>query len=208
MIEPLPTVLVIDDDPSVQRALRRLLRSAGLRVETFGSAEEFLAQPAPDGPACVVLDVRMPGLNGLDLQRELAERSTDLPLVFITGHGDIPMTVRAMKAGAVDFLAKPFHDEDLLTAVRQAIARQASARQSQAELATIRQRAKTLSPRERQVLALVVRGMLNKQAGQRLGVSEKTIKAHRAQVMRKMGADSLAELVRMTERMGSDLVGE
>lgn len=206
MTEPIPIAFVIDDDPSVRRALRRLLRSAGFQVEAFGSAEEFLARPAPDGPACVVVDVRMPGLSGLDLQRELAERHTDLPIIFITGHGDIPMTVRAMKAGAVDFLPKPFHDDDLLAAVRQAIARQRSGRRTHAELTMIRERAQTLSPRERQVLAMVVRGVLNKQAGQQLGVSEKTIKAHRAQVMRKMGADSLAELVRMTERMGAALL--
>jgi FixJ family two-component response regulator len=202
MTDAVPLVFVVDDDPSVRRALGRLLKASGFGVDGFASAEEFLKHPPPDRPACVVLDVKMPGLGGLGLQRTLAERAAGLPIVFITGHGDIPMTVRAMKAGAVDFLPKPFNDQDLLAAVRQALARNAQARQAGADLAEIRRRAESLSPREREVMALVVSGKLNKQAGHQLGVTEKTIKAHRAQVMRKMHADSLAELVRMAERLG------
>jgi FixJ family two-component response regulator len=202
MTDPSSVVLVIDDDPSVRKALGRLLRSAGLRVELFESAEEFLAYPLPDVPACAVLDVRMPGLDGLELQRRLADSDAGLPIVFITGHGDIPMTVRAMKAGAVDFLSKPFDDQALLSAVRQAIAVHEQARRERAELAEIRRRAESLSPREREVMELVVSGLLNKQVGHRLGVTEKTVKAHRAQVMRKMGVHSLAELVRLAGRIG------
>ncbi len=197
-----PTVFVIDDDPSVRTSLARLLKSAGLAAELFASAEEFLDSPLPDVPACVVLDVCMPGISGLDLQGALAERHADLPVVFLTGQGDIPMTVRAMKAGAVDFLSKPFHPHELLAAVRQAIARHAGARRLGSERADLRRRAESLSPREHEVMALVVTGMLNKQVGRRLGISEKTIKVHRAEVMRKMGAGSLAELVRMTEKLG------
>jgi FixJ family two-component response regulator len=203
MTQATPLVYVIDDDVSVRRALGRLLKSVGWRVETFASADAFLQQPLPDVPACAVLDVCLPGINGLDLQRALAERNACLPIVFITGHGDIPMTVRAMKAGAQDFLAKPFHERDLLAAVRQALARHAQTRQAQAELAAIRQRAAILSPREHEVMALVVTGMLNKHISQRLGVCEKTVKAHRAQVMRKMKADSLAALVRMVEKVAA-----
>jgi FixJ family two-component response regulator len=195
-------VFVIDDDPSVRKSLGRLLKSAGLRMQGFACAEAFLEASLPDVPACAVLDVCMPGLDGFDLQHTLAERGTSLPIVFLTGHGDIPMTVRAMKAGAVDFLSKPFNAKDLLAAVRQAIDRHTLARAAGAELAEIQGRAATLSPREHEVMVLVVRGMLNKQAGQQLGVTEKTIKVHRAQVMRKMGADSLPELVRMAERLG------
>jgi RNA polymerase sigma factor (sigma-70 family) len=202
MTHPVPLVLVVDDDLSVRVALDRLLKSHGFGVEVFASGEELLGRPLPDVPACVLLDVRMPGLSGLELQRILAERKPDLPLVFLTGHGDIPITVRAMKAGAVDFLAKPCNDQDLLAAIREALARQARAREANAELAAIRQRAASLSPREREVMALVVRGLLNKQVGQQLGVTEKTVKAHRAQVMRKMQAASLAELVRLAERAG------
>jgi FixJ family two-component response regulator len=201
---PAPIVFVIDDDPSVRRALGRLLRSAGFQVEVFANPAAFLERSPPDAPACLVLDVQMPGVSGLDLQQTLAQRHANLPIVFITGHGDIPMTVRAMKDGAVDFLPKPFHDEDLLAAVRQAIFKQTHARQTGAELAAIHRRADSLSPREREVMALVVSGMLNKQAGHQLGVSERTIKAHRARVMRKMRADSLAALVRMTERIGAE----
>jgi FixJ family two-component response regulator len=198
-------VFVIDDDPSVRKALGRLLRAAGFRAEAFATADEFLRRPPPEAPACVILDVQLPGLSGLDLQRALAERDADLPVVFITGHGDIPMTVRAMKAGAADFLPKPFDDEALLAVVRQAVARHALARQAGAEVADLRRRAATLSPREREVLALVVSGLLNKQVGHRLAVTEKTVKAHRAQVMRKMQASSLAELVRMAARIGLPL---
>jgi FixJ family two-component response regulator len=202
MTKPAPIVFVIDDDLSVRMALGRLLKSAGYRVTLLPSAEEFLRQTLCDTPACLVLDVSMPGLSGLDLQRTLAERDTGLPIVFITGHGDIPMSVRAMKTGAVDFLPKPFDDEDLLAAVRQAIARHVHARQTGAELAELKRRVETLSLREREVMLLVVRGMLNKQAGHQLGVSEKTIKVHRARVMHKMHANSLADLVRMVERLG------
>ena len=202
MNDPAPSVLVVDDDPSVRRALGRLLTAAGLHAQAFASAEDLLRHPLPEGPACAILDVSMPGQSGLDLQRTLATRDASLPIVFITGHGDIPMTVQAMKGGAVDFLPKPFANQDLLAAVRQALARGTRARQEAAETAALRQRAAALSPRERQVMALVASGLLNKQAGRQLGVTEKTIKAHRAQVMHKMGAGSLAELVRMTARLG------
>ena len=203
MAEPAPNVFVIDDDPSVRKALGRLLKSAGFQVEAFASADEFLEQFQPDSePACVVLDVCMPGLSGLDLQRALAKRKTSLPIVFITGHGDIPTTVRAMKAGAVDFLPKPFNNQDLLAVVRQAIAKHALARRTEAELSEIRRRAESLSPREQEVMAFVVSGIPNKQTGKQLGVTEKTIKVHRGHVMRKMRADSLAELVHLAERIG------
>jgi FixJ family two-component response regulator len=197
-----PITFVVEDDPSVRRALGRLLKSAGYRMLAFPSAEEFLRHPLPDGPACAILDVELPGVNGLELQRALAEKEAGLPVVFITGHGDIPMTVQAMKGGAVDFLPKPFNNQDLLAAVQQALARGERARQEAAETAALRARARALSPREREVLALVVGGMLNKQVGHQLGVTEKTVKVHRAQVMHKMGADSLAELVRMAARLG------
>jgi FixJ family two-component response regulator len=195
-------VVVIDDDRSVRKALARLLKSHGYRALEFASAEEFLAQPLPDVPGCAVIDVQMPGLNGLQLQQTLAERNACLPIVFITGYGDIPMSVQAMKAGAVDFLTKPFSDQDFLRAVSQALARQAQSRQAGRELAELRRRAQSLSPREQQVMALVVSGMLNKQSGLQLGVAEKTIKVHRARVMRKMQAESLAELVRMADKIG------
>ncbi len=197
MTDPVPIVVVVDDDPSVRKALSRLLKAARFRVEAFATAEEFLARSLPDGPACVILDVQMPGLDGMELQRTLTERNSILPIVFITGHGDIPMTVQAMKGGAVDFLPKPFNDRDLLAAVRQAIARHAFARRAGAEAAAIRARTETLSPREREVMALVVSGLPNKQVGRQLAVTEKTIKVHRGRVMRKMQAHSLAELVRM-----------
>jgi FixJ family two-component response regulator len=202
MSDPAPLVCVIDDDPSVRKALGRLLKAAGFRVAVFAAAEEFLAQPPPAPPDCLVLDVLMPGLSGLDLQRSLAERNAPVPIVFITGHGDVPTSVRAMKAGARDFLPKPFRAEELLEAVRQAAAGCARARQAGAETEEIRRRAESLSRREREVMALVVAGLLNKQAGRQLGVSEKTIKVHRARVMRKMRAASLADLVRMAERIG------
>jgi FixJ family two-component response regulator len=202
MSDPAATVFVIDDEESVRKALRRLLQTAGFRALACATAEEFLRHPVPDGPACIVVDVCMPGLSGLDLQRTLAERGVGLPIVFITGHGDIPMTVRAMRAGAVDFLPKPFDTRDLLAAVRQALARNVQARAAGAEVAAIRQRAASLSPREREVMGLVVKGMLNKQVGHQLGVTERTVKVHRGQVMRKMRADSLAELVRLAARIG------
>jgi FixJ family two-component response regulator len=203
-----PVVFVVDDDPSVRKALARLFKYEGFRVETFATAQEFLRQPLPDSPACLILDVRMPGLNGLDLQTHLTASNRRLPIVFITGHGNIPMTVRAMKAGAVDFLPKPFDGQQLLAIVRKAIARHAQTRLADADLAEIRQRFECLSPRERQVMALVVKGLANKQAASKLGVTEKTIKAHRARVMRKMSARSLAELVRMAEKCQASVSGE
>lgn len=195
-------VFIVDDDPSVRKALGRLLRSFGFQVEVFSAAQKFLEHKLPDAPGCLVLDVRLPGLDGLELQRSLSEANVTLPIVFITGHGDIPMTVRAMKAGAVDFLPKPFEDQDLLNAVRQAIAKDVQARQEQADVTVLQQRVDALTPREREVLELVVSGMLNKQVGHQLGITEKTIKVHRAQVMHKMQAGSLAELVRMAEKVG------
>jgi FixJ family two-component response regulator len=199
--DPPPVVFVVDDDPSIRKALGRLLRSAGLRAEAFASAQEFLAYEPPNAPGCLVLDVQMPGLNGLELQRTLEEENVRLPIVFITGHGDIPMSVRAMKAGATDFLPKPFDDQNLLDAVRQAVAKDAQARRQRADFSVLQERVESLSPREREVLGLVVSGMLNKQIGHMLGVTEKTIKVHRGQVMRKMQAGSLAELVRMAQKL-------
>jgi FixJ family two-component response regulator len=200
MTHTAPLVLVIDDDPSLRRALRRLLQAHGWQVEAFASAEQFLDYAVPDAPACIVLDVEMGGLNGLELQQALAERNIGLPIIFITGHGDIPMSVRAMKAGAADFLAKPFKSSALLTAIQQAIAGHVQARRAGAELAEVRARVELLTAREREVMALVVRGLLNKQVGTQLGVSEKTVKVHRARIMRKMQVHSLAELVRLSQR--------
>jgi FixJ family two-component response regulator len=204
MSDTAPVVAVIDDDPSVRKALGRLLKTAGFGVELFATADEFLARPDPDGLSCAVLDVRLPGLSGLDLQRALAERDAGLPIIFITGHGDIPMTVRAMKAGAVDFLPKPFDPDDLLAAVGQAVARHAAARRAASEAAAVRQRADALSPRERQVMACVVSGLANKQVAHQLGIALKTVKVHRAQVMRKMRADSLPDLVRLAGRLAGE----
>lgn len=195
-------VFVVDDDPSVRTALARLIKSVGLEVETFASAQEFLAHDHPDKLGCLVLDIRMPGLSGLDLQDELAAAGLDMPIIFITGHGSIPMSVRAMKAGAVDFLEKPFEDQALLDAVHKAINQDRQARLKQAETRKIQQRVGSLTPREREVLALVVTGMLNKQIAYELGMSEKTVKVHRARVMQKMQADSLADLVRLAEKVG------
>ena len=202
MREPEPVVLVVDDDASIQDALTSLLRSVGLGVVTFGSAREFLSGPRPDAPGCLVLDVRLPGVSGLDLQRELAAAQIDLPIIFLTGYGDIPMTVQAMKAGAVEFLTKPFRDQALLDAIAQAIARHRELRQQRAELAALRQRYAALTPREREVLQRVVAGRPNEQIAAELGISEITIKLHRGQVMHKMRAESVAALVRMAAKLG------
>ena len=198
-----PPVFVVDDDASIRRALTRLIKSAGYRVNTFASAREFLDSGCHnDGPGCLVLDVRMPGLSGLDLQREMQNANLLLPIVFMTGYGDIPMSVKAMKAGAVDFLPKPVKDIDLLRAIEQAVARSVHDRAERDELKDIQRRVEKLTPREREVMALVVRGLLNKQIAFDLGTVEKTIKVHRARVMKKMQVGSLAELVRVAEKVG------
>jgi RNA polymerase sigma factor (sigma-70 family) len=194
-------VYIVDDDPSVRKALGRLLRACGHRVEVFATAGEFMASPRADGPACLVLDVKMPGPSGLDLQEALAAKGGELPIIFLTGHGDVPMTARAMKAGAVDFLTKPVQRRDLLDAIRRALARHLQARADRAERHALEARLATLTPREREVFALVARGLPNKQIAAELRISEPTVKVHRGRVMRKMQADSLAELVRLAGRL-------
>jgi FixJ family two-component response regulator len=201
MTDVTPVVFIVDDDISVRESLELLIKSAGLKPELFGSAQEFLSRPRPTVPSCLVLDVTLPGLSGLELQKQLAER-TDMPIIFMTGHGDIPMSVQAMKAGAVEFLTKPLKDDVLLEAVRGAVDRSRAALRLEAEMRILKEHYEALTTREREVMALVVSGLLNKQVGGELGISEITVKAHRGQVMRKMKADSLADLVTMAARLG------
>jgi FixJ family two-component response regulator len=200
--EPNCIVFVVDDDATIREALKSLLRSVGLQVELFATTREFLERKRPDVPNCLVLDVRLPGTSGLDFQRKLAEAGVPIPIIFITGHGDIPMSVRAMKAGAVEFLTKPFRDQDLLDAIQVALEMDGARRRREGEIALIRERFESLTPREREILPLVVSGLLNKQIAAQIGTSETTVKVHRSQLMRKMGADSLANLVRIAERIG------
>ena len=203
MTDPDPIVFIVDDDLSVRRSTERLVQSAGLKVQTFTSAKEFLKNARFEGPACLVLDVRMPGLSGMDLQQELAQSGIQIPIIFITGHGDIPMSVRAMKAGAVEFLTKPFRSRGLLDAIRAALERDRSAHKERSETGALRQRYEQLTPREREVMVLVAAGLLNKQVAGELATTERTIKFHRAHIMQKMHAESLADLVRMAEKLGA-----
>lgn len=201
MYEANPVVFVVDDDPVVSVSMKRLIGSVGLQVQTFGSAQDFLRAKLPDAPGCLVLDVRLPDLSGLDLQQELARAHVDLPVIFVTGHADIHMSVQAMKAGAVEFLTKPFREQELLEAIQHAISQHRAIRERHAAVAELFERFDSLTPREREVFPLVARGMLNKQIADHLGASEKTIKIHRGQLMRKMQAESLADLVRMSEKL-------
>ena len=196
------TVFVVDDDASIREALAGLIRSVGLRVEVFAACQDFLSRPLPDVPSCLILDVRLPGLSGLDLQRQLSESGNRIPVIFMTGHGNIPMSVRAMKAGAVEFLTKPFRDKDLLDAIQMAIERDRKRRLEDQEVSDLQQRFALLTPREQEVMGWVISGKLNKQIAGEIGTSEITVKVHRGNVMRKMGADSVADLVRMAARIG------
>ncbi len=198
---PAPVVYVVDDDPSVRSSLKFLLSSVGLQVESFDSAETFLQRKPPDASSCLVLDVRLRGLSGLDFQRELAARNIRIPIVFVTGHGDIPMSVRAMKAGAIEFLTKPYRDQDLLDAVRIALERDRARREQEKDLTDLQQRFDSLTPREQEVISKVVSGMLNKQIAGELGTAENTVKVHRSRAMEKMNAQSFADLVRMIEKL-------
>ena len=201
MSEPESIVFVVDDDPSVRSAIKRLIVCVGLHVELFESAQEFLASKLPNVPSCLVLDVRLPRISGLALQRQLAEANVRIPIIFVTAHSDVPMTVRALKAGAVEFLTKPFRDQDLLDAIHLALERDRGRRQQDAELAALRERFELLSPREREVIAMVVSGMLNKQIAVQIGTAENTVKVHRSRAMEKMQANSLADLIKMIERL-------
>jgi RNA polymerase sigma factor (sigma-70 family) len=196
-----PVVFVVDDDPSVRSSLKFLLSTVGLQVESFDSADAFLHKKSPDAPSCLVLDVRLPGLSGLDFQRELAARNTPIPIIFLTGHGDIPMSVRAMKAGAVEFLTKPFRDQDLLDAVRIALDRDRARREQDKEVMILQQRYDSLTSREQEVISMVVSGMLNKQIADQLGTAESTVKVQRSRAIEKMHAESLVDLIRMLEKL-------